>query len=221
MIRVNSKKIFLSTLIIIIAAVFWPLWRVWYFPDTTWPLEKGEKTKIDSEVIQKFSADRDGLSKIAVLFGDSDVSPGGTFNFELLDENCRETIRSANLEIKKLDSDNTTDFVFSRIDKSKGKTYCVRISYAQKKGGKKARIFVIENPKPENSYFSINGEEMAGQSISMRPAYKNASIFEDIGELNRRISQYKPWFLKHYFLYFIAFGFIILSVLAVSLLIHL
>jgi len=54
---------------------------------------------------------------------------------------------------------------------------------------------------------------MIGKSLAMRPAYLNHYFWQDIQELNQRISQYKPWFLKHYFLDFIGLGFLSLSLL--------
>lgn len=215
----NVKTILLSLTAVFLLVILYNFIAAWHFPDTSWPLEKGEKTKLDSEIIQKFEADRDGLSKIKILFGDSDVSPGGTFSLKVFDESCQEPVRSAKLDIRELNSDTTVDFVFPRIESSKGKVYCLKLSYSQKKGGKKANIFVIGNTMKQNKYFSINGQEMAGQSVSMRPAYKKASLFEDAGELNERISQYKPWFLKHYFLWFISIGFILLSIGLVTILI--
>jgi hypothetical protein len=213
------KLIFIAVFFGLLILLFFTLEKVWSFPDTEWPLTKGDKEKIRTEVVQKFKANRDGLARIKILFGSSDVSPGGTFDFKLLDEDCRKTVRSAKFDITSLGSDNTTDFIFPKIKDSKNKTYCLSIGYAQKKGGKKAEIFITDNTKPENVYFSINGEQMQGKSIPMRPAYKNATLFGDINELNQRISQYKPWFLKHYYLYFIAFGFLILSIILLTALI--
>jgi len=55
--------------------------------------------------------------------------------------------------------------------------------------------------------------------LSMRPAYENDNWKQDISELSQRISQYKPWFLKHFYLDAIAILFIVLSVGLVTILI--
>jgi len=71
----------------------------------------------------------------------------------------------------------------------------------------------------QNKFLSVNGEEKKNQSLAMRPAYRNENIFQDFIELNQRISQYKPFFLKHYFLWFIIIGFIILSLTLIVMLV--
>jgi hypothetical protein len=213
-----ARNIFLAIFLLLFAIIFWNFSRAWSFHDTSWPLEKGEKEKIRTEIMQKFKAERDGLARIKVLFGSSDVSPGGTFTLDILDEDCKKSVRKIELDITSLESDKLTDFIFPKIKDSNGKTYCLTLSYDQMKGGKKAEIFLSPRA-PQVTYFSINGQELTDKSMPMRPAYKNASIFGDIEEMNQRISQYKPFFLKHYYLYFIVFGFLILSIGLVIILI--
>lgn len=213
------KLIFIAVFFGLLILIFFTLGNIWSFPDTEWPLTKGDKEKIRTEVVQKFKANRDGLARIKILFGNSDINSGGTLIFKLFDEDCEESIRTTRLDINSLNSDNTTDFIFSKIKDSKDKTYCFKLSYDQKKDSKKINVFIAENKMAQNKFLSVNGEELIGQSLAMRPAYKNATLFGDINELNQRISQYKPWFLKHYYLYFIAFGFLILSIILLTALI--
>lgn len=217
--HITPKIFFISLIVLILIIVFFNLSRIFSFPDTAWPLEKGEKEKIHTEVIQKFIASRDGLSGVKILFGSSDVSPGGTLNLKIYQENCQKIVREVDLGITKLNSNNATNFNFPKIKDSAEKTFCLNLSYIKKGGGKKAEIFVIENPRSENKYFSLNGEETQGKAIPFRPTYKNATVFGDIYELNQRLSQYKPWFLKHYFMYFVSFGFLVLSVALIIILI--
>ncbi|MDO9231738.1 MAG: hypothetical protein Q7U36_04680 [bacterium] len=215
-----KDKIILSVIFLGLSIlIFFRLEKTLSFPDQSWSLIEGEKIKITSEIVQKFEADHNGLTRIKILFGNSDVSPGGTFDFKIYDENCQDIIREINLDITSLDSGNTTDFVFPKISDSKNKIFCLKLSYEQKKGGKKANVFINENRMVQNKFFSINGEEKASQSLSMRPAYRNENLWQDSVELNQRMSQYKPLFLKHYFLSIIIFGFIILSILLVAILI--
>lgn len=199
--------------------IFFNFEKTLSFPDQNWKLEKDEKIKIRNEIIQKFQTDKDGLSKIKILFSDSDTKPGGKFDFKLYEENCQKIIRETTLEITSLSSKNTTNFIFPQIKNSKNKIFCLKLSYTQKKGGKKSNVFINENTMEQNKFLSVNGEERKNQSLSMRPAYKNENIFQDFIELNQRISQYKPFFLKHYFLFFIILGFIFLSLGLVTIII--
>lgn len=216
----NKNKIILGVIFFgLFFLIFFRLNKLMSFPDQRWTLEKGEKIKMSSEIVQKFEADRDGLARVKILFSSSDVKPGGTFNFQLYSENCQDILREVNLGITSLDSGNTVDFIFPKVKDSKNKTFCLKLKYAQKEGGKKANIFVIKNSMPQNKFLSINDEEFHGKSLAMRPAYRNSNLLKDFSELNQRMSQYKPWFLKHYFLHMIMFGFIILSIVLVLLLI--
>ncbi|MFZ2193529.1 MAG: hypothetical protein WAV31_04775 [Candidatus Moraniibacteriota bacterium] len=215
----RNKLILIIFFFLLLLVIFFRLNKALSFPDQAWKLEKGEKIKMSSEVIQKFEADRDGLTRVKILFGSSDVKPGGIFNFKLYDENCQDILREVELEITSLDSGNTVDFIFPKVKDSKNKTFYLRLKYVQKEGGKKANIFVIENLMPQNKFLSVNNEEFHGKSLAMRPAYRSSNLLKDFSELNQRMSQYKPWFLKHYFLHLIMFGFIILSIFLVLLLV--
>ena len=216
----KKDKLVLSLIFFgLLSLIFFDLEKNLSFPDQNWSLEKGEKAKISSEIVQKFQADRDGLTRIKILFGSSDVAPGGKFDFKIYQENCQDIVRKTTLEITSLDSENTTDFIFSKIKNSKNKIFCFKLSYTQKKGGKKTNVFINENSMEQNKFLSVNGEEKKDQSLAMRPAYRNENIFQDFIELNQRISQYKPFFLKHYFLWFIIIGFIILSLTLIVMLI--
>ena len=215
----KNRIIFFAIFFGLLILIFFQLNKQLSFPDQNWPVVKGEKIKIHSEVIQKFRADQNNLARIKILFGNSDVSPGGKFNLKIYEENCQDIIRETNLNISSLDSNNTTDFVFKKIKNSKDKIFCFKLSYKQKKNGKKAQLFVIDNSMEQNKFLSVNGEEKTGQSLAMRPAYKNNYLWQDFSQLNQRMSQYKPWFLKHYCLDFIIFSFILLSIVLVVVLV--
>ena len=106
-------------------------------------------------------------------------------------------LRQGKLTCSFLDSKNLYEFRFPRIVDSKNKSYCLIATFKPKKSSAKSiRIFTM-------------GDE-ENQPLSIRPVYKNNNIFADLNELNRRISQYKPWFLKHYFLYSIIILFLAL-----------
>lgn len=216
-----KKNIFLFFTIILLLVILFKLIGDWSFPDTSWPLEKDEKVKIEAgtPLVQKFTANRDGLARIKVLFANSSLGDGGTLAMKIYDETCVSFLRQSTFTVTSLDSDNTIDFAFSRIPDSKDKAFCLNLTYEPKKGAKSANIFLLNNPSPESQFLSLNGQVRPDQSIAMRPAYQNASWWQNIIELDQRISQYKPWFLKSYYLMAIAFLFIFFSILAVVLLI--
>ncbi len=198
----SSKIFFLTSTAVFTVLVAWNLSREWGFPDTSFPIEKSEKIKLDeSGATQTFRASRNNLSGVSVLFGGSSIKNGGTLSLALLDETCRETLREEKRFITELNADNSIEFHFSRIPDSAGKIFCFKTSFAPEKGSKKSSLFAIPNALPnEKLSLTINGENRPGESLALRPVYRNESFFADLAELNRRISQYKPWFLKDAFL---------------------
>ena len=195
----NQTRLFFLAIIVFLATiVLVSLFKQWGFPDTQFPLNKGEKIKLGEEgVRQTFKIDRNGLSGINILFGGSQIDNGGTLSIALLDESCREKIAEETRFTDSLDTKNSFRFSFSPISNSKGKIFCLTIRFSPEKGSKKAAIFVTSNTIPEKALaLSINGETRPNESLALRPVYKNKSIFADLVELDQRISQYKPWFLK-------------------------
>ncbi|GBE16715.1 hypothetical protein BMS3Abin15_00537 [bacterium BMS3Abin15] len=223
----SEKNVFLAILIIALSFVFYYLAVTWDFPDSQWVIDKGNNEKIELEpgekVTQKFTASRNNLSRIEILFAKANLSPGGKIIMEVNDENCSEKIRQAALNVVRLSSDSTYSFNFPKIKDSAGKTYCLVLYFEETKGKTKKdpRIFIHPNPPAANAglYNQTLGEEYENQSLAMRPAYQNDSWRENLQELNQRISQYKPWFLKAGYLGVIAFSFIILSILLIVILI--
>ncbi len=200
--RPSSKTVFLASIAVLTMLVFANLQRQFGFPDTHFPMEKGEKIKLDEAgATQTFVARRNGLSGVNVLFGGSSIKEGGTLSFAILDEHCKTTLREERRFVRTLNAENSTDFFFSPLPDSDGKAFCFKTNFTPEKGSKKAAVFAIPNTLPnEKLSLSINGELRPGESLALRPVYRNASLFADIVELNHRISQYKPWFLKGAFL---------------------
>jgi hypothetical protein len=139
----------------------------------------------------------------------------GELRLRVLDHDCQKILREKNIIIKSLGS-GTIPFYFEKIAGSKDKMYCISLDFT---GENNIQLRLSEDLHPDSVSLYQNANEIKNQSLSMRPAYQNKNRWQDIQELNQRISQYKPWFLKHYFLYFIAFGFILLSFLLVAILI--
>jgi len=219
--RLSFKTFFLVSTAVLTLLVFVNLQKQRGFPDTRFPLEKGTKVKLDAEgATQTFVASRNGLSGVNILFGGAQIKNGGTLSFALFDETCTRQLRKEQRFVDTLNADNSTAFLFSRIPDSLGKTFCLTFDFVPEKGSNKAAVFVIPNTLPHEKLFaSINGEEYPGQSLAIRPVYQNGSVFADLAELDQRISQYKPWFLKGTFLAALAslsigfsFAFLILAV---------
>jgi hypothetical protein len=216
--KIPAKIIFLFTTAVLLSVILFQFLGDWSFPDTRWPIEKGEKVKISSDksVVQKFVAGRDGLARIKVLFGNSDIGKGGKLEMKIYDETCSKLLRNSTLAVTSLDSGDTKDFKFPRIPDSQGKIFCLDLRY---NGAKSASVFLVNDPAPESKFLSVDGQELPNQALAMRPAYQNASWQQNILELDQRISQYKPWFLKGSYLLAIVFFFLIFAIFAVILLI--
>lgn len=220
---IYSKNIFLFIILIALVLITVRLINLWSFPDTDWILKKGEKTALESNypLLQKFTAVKNNLSKIEILFSSSDIKPGGAILMKVLDENCSQVLRKQEMRTANLEAENTYAFRFSKIPDSEGKNYCLALSFSPfSPNGKKAKVFLNDNP-PSGSRLtnSATGKEFPGKSLAIRPGYQKNTVWENARELNQRISQYKPWFLKHYFLYAIVSLFVLLSLLLVAVLI--
>lgn len=205
------------------ACVFFGFSSILYFPDSEIVLDKGEAIKLEAghSLTQKFLSKRNNLAKLEFLLSAEGIKEGNTVKMKIADENCSNVIREGELKKAFLDSKNLYDFEFSKISDSKDKIYCTIISFKTKK--EKTKKLQIFTQKETTSPFSAKNidtdEEFSGQSLSLRTAYKNDNLFQNLNELNQRISQYKPWFLKHYYLNGIIFLFLLLSTVIVILLV--
>lgn len=221
--HLNAKNILLGIFFLFVLLILAKFLSDWSFPDTAWKISRDEKIEIKNDgqpVNQKFTANRDGLSKIEILFGSAKIK--GSIEMRILDESCEAVLRKYELKERILDSNQTYAFNFASIHNSKNKTFCLSIlSKAEKTGSKYPAVYINEIPAPHGGSLLIpfSNEEIKNKSLSMRPAYKNASFFQNVEELNQRISQYKPFFLKHYFLSIITVLFLFLSVGLVIILI--
>lgn len=219
------KIIFLLFLFGLLSLIFFNFFKIFSFPDQNWIIEKENKISLDSgrPIIQKFKAARNNLSKIELLFSQSDKKKiGGKIKIQIAEETCSDILREDFVKVSSISSENTYNFLFSKIHDSKDKTFCLLLNFVPGEESKKTpQVFITDKMVSKNqiSLITSSGEELKNQSLAMRPAYKNDNVWQDITELNKRISQYKPWFLKHYYLGFIAFSFIILSIALVVILI--
>lgn len=220
----SFRNIILVATLIILSVIFLRLGSFLSFPDTSWSLEQDERITLGSnkKLKQKFAASQNNLSGIEVLFSSSNTKPGGRIDMAILDESCDKKIRESSISFSSLVSDKTYDFNWPAIPDSKDKIYCLSLNFIPRKKDMKGIKIFINDDRPENYIYLYNeatGEELSGKTLTIRPNYKNTNFSENLEHLNQRISQYKPWFLKHYFLYFISFGFILLSITIVVTLI--
>jgi hypothetical protein len=219
----SKQKILLFFLAISIVAVFWMLAKNWAFPDTHWETRKDEKVSLEAgqALVQKFSASRDNLKQIEILFANSKIGNGAAVKVQIFSENCFELLREKSFQVSFLDSEEVLNFSFRKISDAREKVFCLKLVFEPKDQKKKAKVYIVENNNPENItlFDTQKNRVLPEKSLSMRPGYQADNWRENIQELNQRISQYKPWFLKHYFLFFIAFAFILLSIVMVVILI--
>lgn len=221
-----SKIYFFVLVGVLLFFVFFKFFKSLTFADTSWILEKGEKIGImpGESFSQVFHVDRDGLSKIRILFGKSYLKSGGEIKISLKDENCEGVIREKTIARRKIQSDGYYDFTFPKLKDSSDKNYCLTIGFFSEKNiSKKLFVFLSKNVSPQSIYAVIpksekNQERVEKQSLAMRPAYKNANLWQDLSELNQRISQYKPWYFKHYYLSAVILVFLVLGFLLLILL---
>jgi hypothetical protein len=219
----SQKKILLALLGILVILIGFRFFANISFPDSGIVLEKGELYKLLPEKMlsQKFAANRDNLDKIEFLLRTPGVREGDTVDMTLADETCAGAIRKGTLEVPFLNSDNLYVFDFPRIADSNGKQYCITaMLHAGNKTTKYVQFFttdasILDAPVTDRS----NDTAMDGRALSMRPAYVNGSVWQDMRELNQRISQYKPWFLKGALIATVAIFFVVLSIGLIAILI--
>jgi len=216
-----KTKIFLITFFVFsFCFVIFYFFQKLGFSDISWQLKEKEKytLTVGTKVVQKFVASRDGLSEVQILFSGPNLKEPGKFKIELRNENCSEIIRETEIEAFKMASDNPLRFKFSRIPDSKGKVFCLELAFNHNDISEKTKVYFSKNPHPDamSLYYK---NDIKDASLAMRPVYLNENWRQNLSELNQRISQYKPVFLKHYFLYVIAFSFILITFLLVLILI--
>lgn len=221
-----AKKIILIAIIGIFAAFLGRFVFRLSFPEIN-IVRKDEKIKLYpySPLSQKFTASRNNLAGIKFMMGEYELKNKEKIKLQLADETCEKTIKENYLNASEFNSDNYYVFDFSKIEDSRDKAYCFILTFEPENENttKIPRLAVSQNSEfPFISLAELNSERAyPGKSLAMKPAYKNESFWKDLEELDQRISQYKPWFLKRYYLASIIIAFIILSLVLVCVLITL
>lgn len=222
MFKINSKTILLAILGISVLLIFFRFSTLIAFPDArTLDRDKVEKIYPGQTFSQKFIADRDNLETIQFLLRTPSLKKNDTITMKLADETCTDTFRNGTLTHAFLNSDNLYQFAFPRIEDSEGKRYCLLLSFRDADHSSKyLQFFTIAQSDDASLLMDADTSvPRNGQSLSLRTVYRNATLWQDLGELNDRISQYKPWFLKDFFIGTIGILFVILSTTLIALLI--
>ena len=216
------KNILVGVLVVGLILIGVSFFKQLNFSDNSQRVARGKRVEIVAGDIleQKFTAQQNGLSNLKILFGSKPLKEDNHLIFILADGKCEKQISKEVLKGKyEFNSKYLYDFSFPKIDYSQDKKYCLKITLEKevkqgvwqkirnefKKEGKhkrqKIRLFEASNNsngvenyivKNDDGKIKIQGE---GQ-IAFRPGYKNKTIFQDFTQLNQRMSQYKPWFLK-------------------------
>lgn len=221
----SFQRIFWVILILVVLALGFGFGRLFAFPDSSWPLDKGERVTLapGETLIQPFMGSRDGLRRVEILFGKFSLLEDDVLTLELRDTNCTNVLAKETFKKQSFDSEYTYSFLFNRIKNSKNQLYCVAFTFEsnRKVTKEKAPRFFVDRSAQQPAYIikSAGGETASTQATTIRPGYTNDSFFANADELFDRMSQYKPWFLKSWYLItFAVFG-LILTLVVTTLLI--
>ncbi len=219
--KINSKNFLLALLGICVLLIFFKFFSIMSFPDAQ-ILDRDKIQKIfpGQTFSQRFVASRSNLETLQFLLRTPGIKDGDTVSVKLTDETCANTLRDGVLETPFLNSDNLSLFTFSRVPDSEGKVYCILLSFTTTNAPSKyLRFFTVKQENPSLLLMNVaTHDAVNGQALSLRPVYRNDHFWQDLAELNRRVSQYKPWFLKDFFMGILTTLFIVLSLaLLVSL----
>lgn len=196
--RPASKMILLAILGISVLAISLRFFSLLSFPDSQATLEKGALLDIhpDQTYTQTFVADRDNLHAIQFLVRTPGIKAGDAMRIKLADASCATALRQGTLQVPFLDSDNLYVFDFPSVKDSLGKKYCAVLTFHTTNKTKSLRLFTTTDDNPDTTLTATDSMIIPNQSLSMRSVYVNSSVWQNLRELDQRISQYKPWFLK-------------------------
>lgn len=170
----------------------------------------------DMPVSGIFTAARDGMSQVNIPLGNSDIRWNEEILFELLDGECRETIATTVYTTWTPHFFTYFPFRFAPLPDSAGRQYCLRATFSspENRKGDKPYLSATDDPDPEFLDRSFTdwgkGKTYPGQTLFLRPAYADGSMWRNLGALENRLSQYKPALFKGNFL-FLALILIVLS----------
>jgi hypothetical protein len=171
-------------------------------------LGKTKKITLDVglPVTQTFTSRRNGMNQIRIPIGNSSLHLQESILFELLDENCATPLAASRFYAWSADWHGYYAFAFPAIPESRDKSYCFRATFSSDKNlkGEKPTIAATQDPEERFSDRVLTdankNKRYPGQTLFLRPAYTTGTVSGDISVFIDRMSQYKPWFFKGYFL---------------------
>lgn len=218
----NSKYIFCGIFLSALAVVFYFFLANLAFPDSDYNFVTGGSAKLypGLPVFQIFTAKDNNLSQIKIALKNSSVNFSEKIVFELADENCEKILATDKINWY-TPVGIFYRFNFEKIKDSRDKKYCLSATFYSNKKGDYPEISISKSEIFKDSSFTNTGKNKTyqGRTLIFRPAYENENVWQNLQELNQRMSQYKPWFLKNIYLSAIILLTIILSITLVLLLI--
>ncbi len=207
-----SPKILLIVLLgLTLLGIGWRLGHELSFRDSSLILTKGEPVKIlpGETITQTFLPKSGTLAKLEFLVRNPEPKPSDRVTITLADITCQNPIRESTLEPGYLDSDNLFVARFEPLPTSSSEPLCVMLSFDKTKPQSEFLRFFTHESKPASFLdLTLAGIPQPERSLAMRPTYIYPTLSQNLDELNDRISQYKPWFLKDGFLTLVTLIFI-------------
>lgn len=176
-----------------------------HFPDSSRNFlgdSKRAELSTNGPVTQIFQANRNGLEGIQIFMGDTELSLGEHIDFKLLDPSCQNVISESSRTPFSSGTLRGIRFTFPAITKSANQVYCLSIEYHSGFSKRKERPYVRvteSDQLKESSYTDHDkGKTYPGRTLQIRPLYapENSTPFARLMELENRLSQYKPAFIK-------------------------
>lgn len=207
-----KPKILLTVLLgLILIGIGWRFGHELSFRDSTIVFTKGEPVKIlpGETITQTFKPKSGTLTKLEFLVRNPEPKPSDRVTVTVADKTCETTLRETTLKPGYLDSDNLFVARFEPLPTASSEPLCAILTFDKKKYQSEfLRFFTHESTPASFLDLTLAGISQPGQSLALRPVYTYPTLSQNLSQLNDRISQYKPWFLKDGFLTFITLVFI-------------
>jgi hypothetical protein len=217
----NYKYILIGFFLSALLVVFYYFFTNLAFPESNYNFQIDGSAKLypGLPVFQTFTAKDNNLSQIKIALKNSSIKIGEKIVFELADENCANILVTDEIRWH-TPVGMFYRFNFEKIKDSRDKKYCLRATFFSSQKGDYPEISISKSEIFKDSAFTNAGKNKTyqGRTLVFRPAYENESTWQNLQELNQRMSQYKPWFLKNIYLSAITLLTIILSIIFVLLL---
>jgi|GEM_PF-4639436 len=151
-------------------------------------------------LLQPVRIDHNGLEGFQIFMGNTGLSFGEQLSFKLLDANCQVTIQKQSTTSLSLPPINGMRFTFDPIAESRGEAYCLSIEYRPGLIDRRERPYIRATEGDmflDASYTDTGkGKTHVGRTLQIRPLYAPDTSLGRLQELENRLSQYKPAFVK-------------------------